>query len=690
MGFEVTRRDVMKFAGGAAIGVALSPAPWKLLDDLAIWTQNGSWIPRVPRGPVTAKTSLCALCPAGCPIRARCVADVPVQLTAASGAPLCPLGLTGHHLAWHPARLTSSVQQSGESGSRLAIDRIPPAVALATLGAALKSVRDTEGTVAVLDLRPGRSLSWAWRNALRGGRGAYVPNPDREGAGLALGASPSGGAVGVDLDAARTILSFGAPIAEGWGSPRNATRILEEGRVLVQAEPVRSRTAAMASRWLPVRPDTEAIVAMAIGRALVELLGECDGRLSGLAPVFGGVDPATAARAAGIETTAIEHVAELMLSNAPAVAIAGEGLASPVAAAVTALNALLDAAGMGGCVVEHAALPEPFEAELAPVTELDQLPDRSVSLLVIDASAGDAAVAWPAVRAKLRENATTVALTPFLSGTARHAGLVLASPVFLESIFELPTAVDARRATWGLSAPLRAPGDGSIDPAAVARLLAESSGNEPDGVWENSEDLLRARVARIHEWNRGAVVMPEGAEMPVTEIGSAGDLWEALLSGGLWTDDDSSTAAPRWDVSSGRLAEDLALASVLPASPAPLTLVVGGPRDVTASAVASPVMTKLYQESKLRREAGVVVMHPDTAREQGAREGRAATLVTEAGRLRVKIVTDVSMRPGLAASPIAPTASSLGLSGTPEPEVVDICTAGRNGGRRATAARLEV
>ena len=39
MGLRFTRRDVLFAATGSAAGLALSPVPWKLLGDSAIWTQ---------------------------------------------------------------------------------------------------------------------------------------------------------------------------------------------------------------------------------------------------------------------------------------------------------------------------------------------------------------------------------------------------------------------------------------------------------------------------------------------------------------------------------------------------------------------------------------------------------------------------------------------------------------------------
>ena len=44
----VTRRDVLWGLGGGLAGAALTPVPWKLLDDTAIWTQRRHALPVPP------------------------------------------------------------------------------------------------------------------------------------------------------------------------------------------------------------------------------------------------------------------------------------------------------------------------------------------------------------------------------------------------------------------------------------------------------------------------------------------------------------------------------------------------------------------------------------------------------------------------------------------------------------------
>ena len=43
---NTTRRELFKFAGGSAVGVLFTPAPWRLITDTALWSENWPGIPR--------------------------------------------------------------------------------------------------------------------------------------------------------------------------------------------------------------------------------------------------------------------------------------------------------------------------------------------------------------------------------------------------------------------------------------------------------------------------------------------------------------------------------------------------------------------------------------------------------------------------------------------------------------------
>src|SRR5512134_1647591 len=118
----LTRRDILLGLGGSAVGVAFTPVPWKLLDDASIWTQRRHALPVPPRGPVAQRAAACTLCPGGCALRVRCVGPRPVAVAPAAGHPLgtgaCAIGLTLHHLAYHPLRLATPLRRTATGCER--------------------------------------------------------------------------------------------------------------------------------------------------------------------------------------------------------------------------------------------------------------------------------------------------------------------------------------------------------------------------------------------------------------------------------------------------------------------------------------------------------------------------------------------------------------------------------------------
>ena len=67
----LNRRNFIKLLIGGAVGTTVTPLPWKLTDDIAIWTQNWPWVPVPPVGAFAHVKSVCTLCPGGCGIQVR-------------------------------------------------------------------------------------------------------------------------------------------------------------------------------------------------------------------------------------------------------------------------------------------------------------------------------------------------------------------------------------------------------------------------------------------------------------------------------------------------------------------------------------------------------------------------------------------------------------------------------------------
>ncbi|MCQ3936175.1 MAG: hypothetical protein DPW18_03905 [Chloroflexi bacterium] len=167
-----------------------------------------------------------------------------------------------------------------------------------------------------------------------------------------------------DVGGAQVVLSFGANFLETWLSPVSYTRGfagLREKKTkmrgtLIQFEARMSATGAKADEWVPLRPGTEALVALAIGRLAAEIRGGAMPR------AFSGVDPVEAASRSGVKIEALEHIAEMVAHSTGVLAIPGgaalgqsNGLA--VAEAVLALNAFADNIGKPGGVYLSALAP---------------------------------------------------------------------------------------------------------------------------------------------------------------------------------------------------------------------------------------------------------------------------------------------------------------------------------------------
>ncbi|MGZ5443941.1 MAG: molybdopterin dinucleotide binding domain-containing protein [Thermoanaerobaculia bacterium] len=717
MKIDVTRRDLFKFAGGAAAGVLLTPVPWKAIDDLAIWTQNWHWIPVPPKGPVTTRPTVCSLCPAGCPVEARCIGGLPVSLRRLGGdgsAALCTLGLTGHHLPYHPARLPgpSRVLHADEGTRRFPV----PLDAVVSVTSRAIAAAGAGRRVAVLDMRPGRSVSWAWRRLLASlPGGVVIPSPAREGSSLAaLGEMTGSRAFGVDPGAVRTILSFGAPLAEGWGAPEWTARLLNDPELrLIQVEPLLSPTAQAAERWLAARPGTETILALGIGHVLLSehLVSEVRARdLDAYAALVARFTPEVVAERTGVPAEAVVRTARELVESGPSLVIAGDDagtgrLGRAAETAILGLNLLLGSSrqvtrekaregalsnlapsSARGTLMERSELPAPFDAErLAPEVELDRVEDHSIGVLLIDAAEGDLPMPWSVMKRKLAPRALVVAISPYFAGTAARADYIIPAPTYLESIHELPTPFDSPVASLRLSAPLLAPRVAAIDPVHFIRAIAASAKVALPESGATSEALMRARVARIHAEGKGSVTSPtEESIRTVAELASADELWDALLAGACWRSDAASGPAPEFALLGGIAESRWMAATAIPNDR--LSLVFHGPRDVTASSVVSPVLTKLYQESGLRRPAGGALVNPATLRALALKAGSRARLETAAGAIHVTVTADDAVMPGVVEVSIGP--ASTALERRRADRFFDVLAAGEDGAWRSMSASL--
>jgi anaerobic selenocysteine-containing dehydrogenase len=545
-----TRRDIFKFAGGAVAGAFFTPAPWRLITDTALWSENWPGIPRPARGEIRAKFTNCALCPAGCAVRARCVGEQPVSLAGVRGG-LCPFGLSAHHLPFHPARLKQGPIQEAT---------------------AAVAKRAPEG-IAVLDLNPGRTVSWIYRRAMASLKGLYL--------------APDSQPVAYDLSAAKTVLSIGTPLLDGWGTPANVIAARRNFH-LIQAEAVESRTAVLADEWIPLAPGTERAFAQEI---LAALKGE---RTS------------TVAKQLAADGTS------LVLGDAPE---------------IPEINRLLGAYGKTVVAPSEAPVPESWTQSAAAITRLASVPDRSIRVLLIDESAAASYIPWNLIEPKLSgENPLVVTFAATRGGYARHAQFALPIAVFPELTDDIAPAVDSVHPTFRISVPLVTPPASLADPAEFVGALA--------GI--PAANSLRERADAIHRAGQGTVLTyADAKETPVKDL-TPDAFWKALTSGAKW-DRPPGLSAP------SLVGQALPPANTPFSSPDLNLIAIREPHN---PALGSPLMTKLYQESNLRLAPNRVALHPDEARAANLSNGARATLHTRIGWCSVEVTVDPAVPPG--------------------------------------------
>ncbi len=187
-----------------------------------------------------------------------------------------------------------------------------------------------------------------------------------------------------DIGGAQVVFSFGANFLETWLSPVSYTRGfagLREAKTkkrgyFVQFEARMSQTGGKADEWIPLKPGTEAMVALAIGRLAFDLRG------GALPRAFANVDPRDAAAKSGVSFETLERLAVMFAGSAGSLAVPGgaalgqsNGLA--VAEAVLALNAIPNNFGKAGGVYLSAAAPTQTEYHRpASVKEMEEFVRR--------------------------------------------------------------------------------------------------------------------------------------------------------------------------------------------------------------------------------------------------------------------------------------------------------------------------
>jgi menaquinone reductase, molybdopterin-binding-like subunit len=570
------RRNFIKLLIGGAAGIHVTPLPWKLMDDVAIWTQNWPWVPVPPRGAFAHAETICTLCPGGCGISVRKVDERPVKIEGRTDYPvnpggLCPLGSGGLQLLYTeslrfagpmkrvgPRGADGFVQISWDEALKITADRLVE----------LRKQGKTETLAAVDGSRPNSSMSLLIRKFLDAlDSPTYVRMPSLEDTYAMVNRLMLGKAtpMAYDLEHADFVLSFGCGLIEGWGAPGrmlNAWSLWRseplKGKVkIVQVESRASNTASKADQWIAAKPGTEAALALGIAHVILKdglydstfVSNYTFGFTGWTSPdgkshmgfkdlVLRNYTPEMVSRITGTDPGQIISLARAFAGARAPLALCGKGKGDLNGSlleclAVQSLNALTGNINRPGGVlvcddVPFHDLPAHKTAErIAPVMapqfgEAIMAEKTSVEMLLLFAA--NPAHTLPdggTFRRALEKIPFIVSFSPFRDESSLMADLILPDHTYLEKVDDVVRPVGLQYPFYGVTQPVLKPLYDTRSAGDVLIRLADMMGGRVAASlpWRNYEELLKERALSL--------VDPEGG---LTCHDSSKPAWEALAS----------------------------------------------------------------------------------------------------------------------------------------------------------------
>jgi anaerobic selenocysteine-containing dehydrogenase len=690
---KIDRRSFLSFAIGGAAGTALSPLPWKLIDDSAIWSQNWDWTPVPEKGETTYVKSTCTLCPGGCGISVRLVEDRVVKIEGLAGHPvneggICLLGQSGPQLLYGPNRVQTPKKKANGRWRNISWQ-----AAITEITEKLSDLR-TNGlshTVACISDSDSGTIPELWNRFLTVyGSSNFVRTPSiQDNYELALYLTQGVRArPGFDMKNCDYILSFGSGLIEGWQSPvfmfQGKSALVQNGGKMGQIEPRLSKTAAKSDKWIAAKPGTEGALALGIGHVIIsEGLFNQDfvakftagfGEYKKL--VMDGFSPSAVSQVTGVNVEAIAGLARDFSKARKPLAICGRGAGSSPGSlqdfmAVHMLNALVGNLNKTGGMV---AVPEADYIEW-PDVEMDEIASKGMQkgrldgagsekytsarylldrlpqaindgqespVQVLFVSGANPLYSMPdtqVVGQAFEKIPLVVSFSSFMDETAAQADLILPNHIYLERYEDVSIARGFPKPIISLSRPAVAPQYNTRHVGDVIMQLAKNMGGPVAAAfsWDDYETCLEETLA--DQWD---TLVEDGFKM---DAGFSGVKWDAAFE----------TGSAKFEFSNKAI-QALPDYKSVPApgddSFYPLILIPYDTMRLASGYIGSPpFLVKSLEDTILTGNDVLVEVNPATAKKLGLSDRKYATLTTPRGRAKVKINLFDGIMPGVIAIP---------------------------------------
>jgi len=603
---ELDRRSFLKIAGASAGAVATAGCSDPVQRIIPYVVQQEMIQPGIP----VFYASTCTGCAAACGLHVKTREGRPIKLEGNPEHPvnrgaLCARGQSVIANTYHPDRYKGPMQRRGEALEPVSWDD-----AMALL---VQKVQAQPGATYLVGRDRGPTAEGLLDRFVRavgaGGRVVYDPFADEALRAAAKEVYGIESQPRFDLSGADLVIDFGSDFLETGASPVEHARQLMQARSVedhddggarfVYVGPRLSMTGSTADEWIPARPGTEGILALAITRAAVAA------GAGGQAPTsLSRFDARSASEKTGVDPETIERLGRAVAAaRAPVALPPGVALSSRRAVATAAAVLVLNE--VGGAQGQTLFVPDaPLDGAAHHrdvLTLVDAMRAGQVAVLLVDdANLLHSLPADTGIAEALARVPFVVSFASVADETSEAAHLVLPDHTALES--------------WGDAAPR--PGVRSLVQPSVRPLYDTRA----------TVDVLLDAARQL-----GADVPAGTFRELLAEAWADTDFRAALQRGGVFEDVPPPPVRPlapgagRIEVAEAPLSGDGDL--VLLAYPSPLLGDGRGANLPWLQEVADPV-TKIAWTSWAE-------IHPDTAAALGVDAGDVVSVDTPKGRVEL-------------------------------------------------------
>ena len=443
-----------------------------------------------------------------------------------------------------------------------------------------------------------------------------------------------------DIRNADLLVSFGADYLSSWLSPVHyglgyghlRQGGAHRGRV-IQVEPRMSVSGANADRWLPARPGSEGLIALAMANAI--------GNRGDLA----AYTLERAAAASDIDVATLEELASAFAAAEKPLAIAGGSAAHAVngMANVNAVNVLNAVAGGAVSANPDPAFGGGAAARRASFDKLRELIDDMAAgnieaLIVHDCNPVFSLPESLGLREAIDAVPYVFAISPYVDETSSMAEVILTPHSTLESWFDDTPQPGVGLTAAALGQPVVAPVHDTRSSGDIVIELGRRMGGDLAGKlpWDDTRAFLQAKWRELYDQRASAM----GGL-------SFDDFWSEVLKAGVWAEDRSG-----------------------PPLPTPAKVI--DPDEPARPGADYPYYFQPYESTALRDGRGAnlpwqqelpdpltgvvydswIELNPETAAKLSLRDGDVVEVSSGSGSLRAPVVTYPAVRPDVVAMPI--------------------------------------